>query len=54
MKRKEEISKCLHFNAEPEYEDHILLGRIYYGKRCKDCGDFIYPESSPIELGVYK
>jgi hypothetical protein len=35
------------------WEDHILMGPIYYGERCTQCGTNFYQERGPLDLGVY-
>lgn len=36
------------------WEDHILMGNIYYGLECALCGEFQPREPGPLELGIYK
>lgn len=39
---------------KPVYEDHILLGNLYYGEECSKCGKRKAPPPGTLELGVYK
>lgn len=39
---------------EPTWEDHILMGPIYYGQQCKKCRKEKYKEPGPLELGTYR
>lgn len=36
------------------WEDHILMGPIYYGEECVHCGQQKYAPPGPLELGTYK
>ena len=40
--------------VRPIWEDDILFGMVYYGKRCTQCGKDFYKGPGPLDLGTYK
>lgn len=47
---------CKHHKTKPLYEDDVLLGWVWFGNKCVDCGSMVrdtHPGDA-IELGVYR
>ena len=45
-------TECKH-DWKPIYEDHILMGVIYYGQECTKCKQLKDAGPGPLDLGVY-
>jgi hypothetical protein len=44
---------CRH-DFQPIYEDHILMGSIYYYDECRRCKQKRNTEPGPLALGTYR
>lgn len=44
---------CKH-DFKPIYEDHVLMGSMYYGKECKKCRTVVDNGPGPLDLGTYR
>ena len=52
-KHSRSMKNCNHIWT-PVYEDHILMGMVYYGDTCELCGKYKEIPKGPLELGTYK
>lgn len=53
MTSSKQTEDCKH-KWQADYEDHILMGSIYYGEVCAKCGVTKPAPPGPLELGTYR